>query len=70
MLQIEGLLEDDNRYSMQVAPRYEISPDETWLRVVLTDETSATYYEVAHHLLVGLAHGTITDIYLLDIEFL
>jgi len=55
-LQIESPQEDDDRRSLQMTPRYEISHDEKWVRIVLNDVLPEAHYEVARNLVVGLAH--------------
>lgn len=69
MLLLEPASLEDDRYSMQAAPRYETTSDARWVRIVLNDERADAYYEVASGLAVGLQGGNITDIYLFDVTF-
>ncbi len=66
----EATLFEEGRYSLNLTPRYEIASNQEWVRIVLTDEEKATYYEVAEDLVVGLEERMIADIFLLGVTFL
>jgi hypothetical protein len=60
---------EDDRYSLQSVPKYEIPPDGRWVKIVLGDRGADSYCEVASDLVVGLKAGSITDIYLFNVRF-
>lgn len=60
---------EDDRYSMQSVPKYEVASDRRWVRIVLADQGAHSYCEVARNLVVGLKEGRITCIYLFYVKF-
>jgi hypothetical protein len=61
---------EDGRCIFNSIPKYEIAPNQSWVRVVLREVDSDEHYEVASTLVIGLKGKTITDIYLLNVAFL
>lgn len=70
LLLAEQTSSEEDRYSLNVIPKYEIALSQQWIRIILDRENADSYYEVASNLVVGLKMETITDIYLLDVAFL
>mgnify|MGYP001771094166 CR=1 FL=1 len=60
---------EGDRCSLGLTPMYEVASNREWVRVILNNEISDSYYEVASGLIVGLKSQAITEIFLLDVAF-
>lgn len=66
-LHLEQVPEGVDRCSLEFSPRYELSADGKWVRIVLSDEAPIAYYEIASNLLAGLNSSLLTELVLVDL---
>jgi len=60
---------EHDRLALDLTLSYEQSRRQEWIRIVFREDETASHFEVATNLIVGLKDGMFTDIYLMKVDF-